>query len=123
VAESVNQPCRDVRDENRLSRSRAVHKAKWWYGQIERWRASGQSQRVYRTAHELALSTFQLWHRKLRGAGTAKPTFDIVPVALVGRPAVLTADPVPLGGPVVLLLQGGRYRLELNDGFSGQVLQ
>jgi len=86
-----------------------------WRRHCEQWGRSGLSQPVYCQKHSLALSTFQLWRRRLKGTA---PTacLDIVPVP---QPGPTNWDPQP---PVVLVLDSGRYRIEVgNSAVAGTV--
>ncbi len=38
-----------------------------WRVQVERWQASGQSQKAYCQANDLSYHRFGYWHRKLNG--------------------------------------------------------
>jgi hypothetical protein len=104
-------------------KSRVMRKAGWWRNQIQRWQTSGVGQREFCKIHGLALSTFQLWKRRL-GAESRHRAIEIVPVSITARP--IPTAPVPVlvkeRAPLVLFVGAGRYRLELSEGFSGQAL-
>ena len=55
----------------RGKRYRARHSAAQWQELIERFERAGQSRGGFCAAHGLALSTFDLWRRKLRATPTA----------------------------------------------------
>ena len=56
----MNPPC----DARRAARRSAAQ----WQALIERFEREGQTRRRFCAAHGLALSTFDLWRRKLRAA-------------------------------------------------------
>lgn len=69
----------------------------FWYGHIESWRGSGQTQVQYCATHGLNNKTFSRWHGRMRrgqGAGEAKLT--LVPVGIA---AALTHRPIQLYSP------------------------
>lgn len=104
------------------SRCRETHSESFWARHLEDWRGSGLSQQAYCQRHGLALSTLQLWRRRLasgaetRGGGTA-PKFEIVPLRL---PIV---EEKTLACPVVLVMAGGRYRVEVTEGATPVALR
>lgn len=98
--------------------NKAGQKERYWRRHSDSWTRSGLSQREYCDQHGLATSTFQLWRRRLGGTGSPEPSFDIVPVAHVPRVA-FRLDPQPL----VLVIDGGRYRVEVGEGTRMEALQ
>lgn len=95
----------------------------YWAGHCEGWRGSGLSQRVYCQRHGLALSTFQLWRRRLaceQGKIRTEPgeaDFEIVPLDFA--PSISK----PPSCPLVLVVAGGRYRVEVNEGTGPDALR
>ncbi len=57
-------------------------KRKFWENHIERWRASGLSQRAYCKQHDLIIHRFYDWKRRIIPAD--KPHISFLPVALTG---------------------------------------
>jgi hypothetical protein len=92
---------------------------RYWTEHFARWERSGLSQRRYCEQQRLSLSTFTLWRRRLATAPT-KPCVDIVPIPVAhAARAVLLGSPSPL----TVLLDGGRYRIEVGDGVSAELLR
>jgi hypothetical protein len=95
----------------------SADKERFWRGHVEGWQRSGLSQRVYCKRCGLSLSTFTLWRQRLQAAGPgfrSAPRVEIVPLRQVARaPAA----------PIVVVLGGGQYRLELNEGFQVEALR
>ena len=93
-----------------------------WRKHIARWERSGDSQRVYCVRNDLALSTFQLWRRRLATASTrvagpvATSCLDIVPLRL-------PASALSQQHELVLVLDGGRHRLEIGAGVRAETLR
>lgn len=95
----------------------ASGKVRFWRSHIEGWERGGLSQREYCNQHRLSLSTFTLWRRRLQAAAALSlptPGVEIVPV----RQVVCAVE-----APVVLILEGGQYRLELQSGFQAETLR
>jgi hypothetical protein len=84
----------------------------YWAKHIEGWRTSGLSQLGYCQKHGIPLSTFGFWRKRLAGENTTT-ALEIVPVNLPGATS---------STPVVVVVAGGRYRVELQSGFSQAVL-
>lgn len=93
----------------------AAEKARYWREHIEACGRSGLTQREYCERFGLALSTFQLWRRRLVDAQVAEPCLDIVPFFQAPRAALLPH-------PLALVVDGGRYRLEIADGVRVETL-
>jgi hypothetical protein len=90
-----------------------------WRGRVEAWRKSGLSQRVFCERNQLALSTFQLWLRRLKSQGSGGlACVEIVPVSLSRIQPLRAQTP-----PIVVVMGGGQYRLEVADGFHPTTLQ
>jgi hypothetical protein len=98
-------------------KSLPVNRAEFWREHIERWSRSHRSQRLYCQANGLALSTFQWWRRVL-SKPVKSESFEIVPVSQF--PTVSLA---PESACLTLLLQDGRYRIEVGDGVRAEPLQ
>jgi hypothetical protein len=108
------------------TRVRTYDSEQVWRQRVEAWRSSGLNQKLFCEQNHLALSTFSLWRQRLsdhptpRGTNQAQRTqpvsacLEVVPVPMVR--AVVSAPP-----PVVVVV-GGRYRLELGDGFQEKTL-
>ena len=88
-------------------------KRRFWLKHTEAWRQSGQSQREYCSRHDLAISTFQLWRRRLAGA------HGISDLEVVALPRLQT----PAAPVLVLVLDDGRSRLEIHDGVRAETLR
>jgi len=95
----------------------ATERARFWHEQFVLWGRSGLSQREYCVQAGLALSTFQLWRRRLRPS-VPQECFDLVPVA---RSACI--DLSPASQPVVLIIGAGPYRLEVGDGARAETVR
>lgn len=91
------------------------NKEQFWALHVDGWRRSGLSQRKYCREKRVALSTFTLWMRRLaRAKVVPSPCVELVPLRQL-RPVT----PVP----VVVVLGGGRYRVELAEGFHADTLR
>lgn len=89
-----------------------------WRGRVEGWRQSGLSQRAFCEKNQLALSTFQLWLRRLKmRTSLVSACVEIVPVFPRIQPA---RPPSP---PIVVVMGGGQFRVEVADGFQRETLQ
>lgn len=93
--------------------------AQVWRRRIDAWRQSGLSQKTFCEQNHLALSTFSLWRQRLNKPAkqSVSACIEIVPV-----PRVQAAVVVPLS-PVIVVVGGGRYRIELVEGFHRDTLQ
>jgi hypothetical protein len=100
------------------SRRRSAGRGEFWAAHREGWRGSGLSQREYCARQGLALSTFQLWSRRLACEAGGKPRFEIVPVAQFTH-----SVKIPPGCPVVLVVGDGRYRVELREGVAAETVR
>ncbi|BBO88526.1 IS66 family insertion sequence element accessory protein TnpA [Desulfosarcina ovata] len=54
----------------------------FWQTHIERWQASGLSQRAYCVQHDLILHRFYDWRRRIKSGGNNRVSF--LPVSLTG---------------------------------------
>lgn len=69
----------------------------FWYGHLESWRESGQTQAMYCTTQGLNNKTFGRWRGKARRAqAAAEPKLTLVPVSI---PAATTHSPIQLHSP------------------------
>jgi hypothetical protein len=103
-------------------RVRKQYGAQVWRRRIDAWQQSGLSQKAFCGQNHLALSTFTLWRQRLNKPAKlpsrpASACIEIVPV-----PRVHAAVVVP-PSPVIVVVVGGRYRIELADGFHRDTLQ
>jgi hypothetical protein len=89
----------------------APDKAEYWHAHVDAWQRSGGSQRDYCDKRGLALSTFSLWRRRL---AITPATMEIVPI----HRAILSSSPA-----VVIVLAGGRYRVEIGDCVRTETLR
>lgn len=95
--------------------------AQVWRGRLEAWRQSGLSQSAFCERHELALSTFQLWRRRLKSQEIpSSHCVEIVPVTLS---RIQPLQPQMQSPPIVVVMGRGQYRLEVADGFHPATLQ
>lgn len=103
------------------ARVRKQYGVQVWRRRIAAWRQSGLSQKAFCEQNQLALSTFTLHLRRLnkpvKQASPVSACLEIVPVPRT------QAAIVPPSTPVVVVLGGGRYKLELAEGFQRQTLQ
>ena len=82
-----------------------------WRAHMTGYEQSGRSQRKYCAEHNLSLATFTVWRRRLV---LQKQDVEMVPV------------PKKIRGtrpPVVVILEGGRYRVEVAEGFQHDTLE
>lgn len=86
------------------------HSKEFWKNHIEACDASGSTQKEYCAKHQIALSTFCYWKRKLKRKISSKPTF--YPLTIPSR----SLDTETTG--VIVTLGDGRFTIELEKGFS-----
>lgn len=63
----------------------AQQRRKFWQTHIERWQASGLSQRAYCIKHDLIIQRFYDWRRRFKSAENNRVSF--LPVSLAGSTA------------------------------------
>ena len=91
--------------------------ARVWRQRIDVWLQSGLSQKAFCARNQLALSSFGYWRQRLKSkAGLVPACVEIVPVARVHEQRLQAP-------PIVVVVGGGRYRLEVADGFQRETLQ
>jgi hypothetical protein len=106
-----------MQTESNASKSRA------WQRHIDAWHRSGSSQRSYCESNDLALSTFQLWRRRLLGGGQVNVGTGSECVELVAVPRGPQASGSRNGGhAAAIVLCVREYRLELTDDVQVQTL-
>jgi len=82
--------------------------SRYWRLQFEQWTASGLSQSAYCRQHNLSLSTFNSWLRKLRSSTKPKPVIEAVPVEFAEvEVSPATIPPVASFDPVTITLPNG----------------
>lgn len=97
-------------DQTKQARAR---KSRMWQGHVDGWQQSGLSQRNYCQRHGLAVSTFQLWRRRLvaERVSSRPGCLELVPV-----PNVLPSEPAVQSGSAAIVVCVGQYRVEVADG-------
>jgi hypothetical protein len=65
----------------RKPKDEVAAKGAYWKKRIAEWERSGQSQRVFCSERDLALSTFQWWRTKLRRAQAQEAAASFLPLA------------------------------------------
>ncbi len=96
-------------------------KADEWRKHVRRWERSGKSQRCYCEQAGLALSTFQLWRRRLAGqCSEPASSLELVPVPW---PRAGQASLFVPAQSVAVLVGDGRYRIEVADGTGAESLR
>ena len=83
----------------------------FWAEQVRNWKQSGLSQRRFCQEASLALSTFHLWHRRIKEQEQAT-RIVAVPVENIPQPP----------RPLRLHVRGG-YLLEIEPGFCERTLR
>ncbi len=102
-------------------RTRVNRTERVWRRHIQEWQNSGLSQRDYCERAGLALSTFTLWRGRLQ-ARTASTAASMVPQKLEIVP-VAKLSQVQDVAPLVLVLDSGRFRLEIPEGVHVNTLR
>jgi hypothetical protein len=98
----------------RAPRGNREEKERFWTAHAEEWRRSGLSKKRYCGEQGLPVNTFSRWLRRLMEAGTTSiPCVEFVPLGSM-RPAASV--------PIVVVVGGGRYRVELTEGFRADTL-
>lgn len=88
-----------------------------WHRHIEECAKSGLSQIEYCNAHDLALSTFGYWKRKLSGNEKSKPVF--YPLAISSEPATNLKS---VDSGLTLHFKDRGVSLKIEKGFSTATL-
>jgi hypothetical protein len=88
-------------------------KKDFWFHHIEECTKSGLSQVEYCQGHNIALSTFSYWKRKLNHSDQAKPVF--YPIAISSDHP---RDDSEKNTGLILHLRNGRFSLEIENDFS-----
>lgn len=87
---------------------------KFWEGHVEEWKRSGESKRVYCEMQSLPLHTFSKWCRNLLLTESPAQGVELVRLGQLHRAAA---------AHIVVVLGGGRYRVELSEGFRAAALR
>lgn len=98
-----------------------TRKSRIWQGHVDAWQRSGLSQRSYCESHGLAVSTFQLWRRRL--VAGSKESLVNGCVELVPVPRTAQAHESMAGRRAAIVLCVRDYRLELGDDVHVQTLR
>ena len=102
----------------------------FWQAQIDAWRESGMTQRVYCRRHELPETQFSHWKHRLQKAHR-RPSAKtrLVPLTVIEQTSSGPGDVDGRGlvdcdgrGELTLVLGSG-LRLEIGDGFNGATLR
>ncbi len=94
-----------------------IQKKEFWLNHIKECGRSDLSQIEYCTTHQIPLSTFGYWKRKLKKDDNCNPVF--YPLAVSPE---LCSKSVERDSGLTLNLQDGRYSIEIEKGFSASVL-
>jgi hypothetical protein len=62
--------------------NRKKSRSDYWRGLLERWSASGLSQRRFCEERGISLSTFTYWRRRLRGESEVESQVPFIPVEI-----------------------------------------
>ena len=92
-------------------------KKDFWFHHIEECTKSGLSQVEYCQDHNIALSTFGYWKRKLNQSDKAKTVF--YPIAISPDPS---RDDSEKNTVLILHLMNRRFSLEIENDFSTSTL-
>lgn len=94
-------------------------RCKYWQSHVSHWKSSGMSQRAYCLENKIALSTFTYWHRKFKKkVEEEQPQF--YPLTLQ---AILNVGNDSKDSGLRLLLQEGKYCIDIEEDFSSTALQ
>jgi hypothetical protein len=94
-----------------------IQKKNFWQNHIEACGKSGLSQVEYCSAHNVPLSTFGYWKRKLSNEDNSKPVFYPLTVTPVHAGDADTKDT-----GLVLYLRDRCFSIEIEHGFSASTL-
>jgi len=92
-------------------------KKDFWHRHIEECEKSNLSQIEYCTTHNLALSTFGYWKRKLGRDQNRKPVF--YPLAVAPTPSLNNGAKE---SGLTLHVKNGRFTIQIEKGFSASAL-
>lgn len=95
----------------------------FWRGHLEGWRRSGQSQRRYCLQNGVCYSNFRRWRDRLLASTTHAAAVEIVPLAEVTRDIVTPPPQIHVSYPQALVVEVGRYRLEVGDAVRMETLR
>jgi hypothetical protein len=102
----------------------SVERTRLWRQHVERWQQQGLTQSEYCRRNALALSTFQLWRRRLAAAAPDFSASDAANcVELVALPRAIGLVNGPVQGHCAVVVYVGSYRLEVNEGTDGSTLR
>lgn len=94
-----------------------IQKKEFWLNHIKECGKSDLSQIEYCTTHQIPLSTFGYWKRKLKKSDSCNPVF--YPLAVSPEPY---SKAVERDSGLTLKLKNGRFSIEIDEGFSTSVL-
>ncbi|BCL63156.1 hypothetical protein DGMP_38490 [Desulfomarina profundi] len=92
-------------------------KKDFWHRHIEECEKSHLSQIEYCTTHNIALSTFGYWKRKLGKDQNRKPVFYPLTVS----PSISHKNGIKESG-LTLHVKDGRFTIQIEKGFSSSAL-
>lgn len=91
--------------------------SEFWQDHVDACDKSDLNQTDYCTKHNIALSTFGYWKRKLRKAGSNNQIF--YPLTI---PSGKSKIPEKSNTGIIVNLDGGRFSIEVEKGFSTSTL-
>ena len=94
---------------------RAINRQRW-RERINDWNNSNQSQKAFCNDHNLALASFQRWHRLFKAEDLKEATSHPAPVSFL---PVRVREPTP--SKLSILVQDG-LRIEVTAGFDANLL-
>ena len=93
-------------------------KSNFWQNHIDQYSQSSLSQTEYCSAHNISLSTFGYWKRKLKQEERVHTVFYPLSIPTVQA----SNDNNPKRSGLTLHLKGGRFSLEFEEEFSSSTL-
>ncbi|RME60758.1 IS66 family insertion sequence hypothetical protein, partial [Candidatus Parcubacteria bacterium] len=91
----------------------------FWQRHIARWRQSGITQAEYCRRHNLCRRQFTYWKGKLKDS--SREPISFIPVKVVDTQEKQCLEK-GAGSSSGVVLYRGRYRIEVREGFSAEVL-
>ncbi len=99
-----------------MKKSERIERRQYWEAQVQRWRASGLTQREFCKKEDLSIERFGAWKRRLDRENQGESE------GLVAVPPKIVSSALFTVRPALGLVVDERYRVEIPDAFSPSTL-